>query len=128
MDGPGQETRTETGQPWTRTWRPRYAFLEVPASSDLLSFSPRPSFLRSSSELVPFFPFLGRGTSSQVTLKSSDDESFAVDQEVANMSETIKNMIEGEFPRNRDLSRSFPLLLQTPSARFPSSEVFGREP
>merc|ERR1712072_657325 len=30
----------------------------------------------------------------KVTLKSSDDETFEVDQEVANMSETIKNMIE----------------------------------
>ncbi|QDZ17760.1 S-phase kinase-associated protein 1 [Chloropicon primus] len=30
----------------------------------------------------------------KVTLKSSDDETFVVDQEVANMSETIKNMIE----------------------------------
>mmetsp|Transcript_8375 Transcript_8375/g.15502 ORF Transcript_8375/g.15502 Transcript_8375/m.15502 type:complete len:210 (-) Transcript_8375:704-1333(-) len=30
----------------------------------------------------------------QVTLKSSDDETFEVEQEVANMSETIKNLIE----------------------------------
>jgi len=29
-----------------------------------------------------------------VTLKSSDDETFEVEQEVANMSETIKNLIE----------------------------------
>merc|ERR1712025_584283 len=30
----------------------------------------------------------------KVTLKSSDDETFEVEQEVANMSETIKNLIE----------------------------------
>jgi len=30
----------------------------------------------------------------KVTLKSSDDDTFTVEQEVANMSETIKNMIE----------------------------------
>lgn len=35
----------------------------------------------------------------QVTLKSSDEESFEVLEEVANMSETIRNMIEGKFPR-----------------------------
>ena len=34
----------------------------------------------------------------QITLKSSDEETFEVDQDVANMSETIKNMIEGRCP------------------------------
>ena len=31
-------------------------------------------------------------------MKSSDEETFEVDQDVANMSETIKNMIEGRCP------------------------------
>merc|ERR1712010_334577 len=33
-------------------------------------------------------------TATKITLKSSDEETFEVDQDVANMSETIKNMIE----------------------------------
>lgn len=32
----------------------------------------------------------------QITLKSSDDDTFEVSLDVANMSETIKNMIEGK--------------------------------
>jgi len=36
----------------------------------------------------------------QVTLKSLDDETFEVDPEVANMSETIKNLIEDAATEN----------------------------
>ena len=34
----------------------------------------------------------------QVTLRSSDEQTFDVDEEVAFESQTIKNMIEGEVP------------------------------
>lgn len=39
------------------------------------------------------------GTAPQVKLTSSDSQMFEVDEEVANESVTIKNMIEGECSR-----------------------------
>jgi S-phase kinase-associated protein 1 len=36
-------------------------------------------------------------SATKVKLKSSDDEMFEVDEAVAHESQTIKNMIEGEF-------------------------------
>jgi hypothetical protein len=35
---------------------------------------------------------------SQVKLTSSDNQVFEVDEEIANESQTVKNMIEGEAP------------------------------
>merc|ERR1712072_559665 len=58
----------------------------------------RPTRASTEREVSSYFRGGGRDMDedivTKVTLKSSDDDTFTVEQEVANMSETIKNMIE----------------------------------